>query len=101
MNDLGTYLIVYEVDGSRLNVEASEERRLNAAVSGYLTTNRDDLIDLTTIDGATYTVPVSRIVSWITSTPETRERAMLNEAADRAERHQHRASAGLPWEDDD
>ncbi len=97
----GTYLIVFENDGSRVTVDPSHEPSLDAAVTAWLHEHRDNLIHLTLLDGDKYVTLASNISGWSRSTEEGRRRSAEIEAESKLERRGHRADVGLSWEDEE
>ena len=69
-----TWLTVYEVDGSRIFVKAEEADRIRGHVNDWLRKHpqREHLIEMKTVEGSTYTIPVSRIVGWTVTTEKGR-----------------------------
>lgn len=91
----GTYLRVYDHDEARVDVDPSEEPRIDAAVTAWLDTRRDSLLRLTCMDGAELTILASAVQSWLLSTPESRRRSIEQEAAGLAEVRESRIALGL------
>jgi len=60
--------------GSYVCVDPMDELLLRGAVRSFLAGLGDQLINLTLLGGALWTVPASRIGSWVLSTPEERKR---------------------------
>lgn len=77
MDELGTYIRLFEVDGGGVMLVPEEADRLDAAVTAYLDSGctRDRLIRLTLLSGDEYTTMVSRICGWIVATLEGRRRS--------------------------
>lgn len=83
--EVGTFLRVWDARGATVRLLPEEESRLDAAVSHYLETNRDTLLSLTTFDAGEFKTRASDCMSWMLSTPESRERSVVVEMALRAE----------------
>lgn len=93
----GTYLKVYDRIGEAVYCIADDEPRIDAAVSRWIETKRDTLLDLTLLEGTTYKTLASDIMAWTITTPETREYRVALNKANEDEHTEHRHAAG-DWE---
>lgn len=95
-----TWLTVWEKGGEMYTVEADDEPRIDAAVTQYIDSgeSRDTLLRLTFTDGREYTVRASQIVSWATSTPESRRRAVEYEKGQEEETRRFKQELGI-WDE--
>lgn len=81
MSEVGSYLRVFDQNGSYCYAKIEEEPRIDAAVTQYVSSggSRDSVIDIELQEGATYKILASHITGWFVSTPDTRrERIRLN-----------------------
>lgn len=95
----GTFLRLFEVDGSSMRIDAERSGSIDAAVSNYLDTGRDSLLHLMTLSGESFVVRASRITSWWVSTPEGRETSLRHDKEERDEEQASRILVGLPYKD--
>lgn len=95
----GTYLKVFDrLDGCVI-CTPEDEPRLDAAVTTWITTHRDVLIDLTMIEGCSYKTLASTIGSWCLSTPESRSRRVAIDHESETEYQTLRRAEGI-WDDE-
>ena len=94
------YVVLWEKGGGRMQVIEEDHPRIDAAVSEFVNTSRDGVLNLTTVGGDPYSTLASNVHSWSLSTPEGRCSETHLEAESTAERRALRQEAGLPWEDE-
>lgn len=96
-SELGTYTILNTAD-ERWTVDAADESRIDAGVTQYLGSGctRDTLLDLTTTEGEPLRILASQVVSWLISTPASRQRYMMRQKAEQDEVTRLRREAGFP-----
>jgi hypothetical protein len=95
----GTYVVLFEENG-QCRALPDAVSSMDAAVTLFLDTGRDQLVHLTTLSGCEYVTRASLINGWMISSPETREREVHFEKKAIDEDKANRVAAGLPWESD-
>lgn len=93
------YVKLWDEDGT-VAVMPDEEPRIDAAVSEYLNTGRDSLLDLELVSAAMYKTRASLVRSWMMGDADTRRREIEYEKAQRDEAQAVRHELGI-WSDDD
>jgi hypothetical protein len=68
------FLSVLMADNSVSRIELDEENSIDAAVTTYLATKKDEMLHLSMYSGLTLRVLASQITSWIVNTPDGRAR---------------------------
>lgn len=99
MNELGSYLKVWESDGTNCTIMPTDKHAIDAAVQAWLDTGRDSLVYLSQINGDEYITLASRITSWRVVTPEGRRKQIELDAMSKDEDKTLKAEYGVPWED--
>lgn len=97
MTSLGTYLCIWEKNGSKFWAIPDDISRIDAGVQQYLDTGRDSLLCLTAYSGGDYFTKASNINCWRLSSPESRHLNAKQEAMEREEQQAHKAEFG--WVD--
>lgn len=98
-DSLGTFVNLWEKDGSVSSVMDGSQHTLDAEVSKYLETGRDSLIYISRTGGDTFVIKASRVASWRVSTPAGRRADELNRRLQKEENDALKAELG--WVDDD
>lgn len=70
--DLGTYLLLWDKEDNCYHADKRFLARIGEAVSQYLDTGRDSLLQLTAISGDVYVLRASNVTAWQVTTPEGR-----------------------------
>lgn len=96
-SEVGTFLRIWDHGGSIVDVRIEHEPSIDAAVTAWVDSGRtrDALLRLETMVGSTYKTLASEITSWLISTPDARQRAVVRGAAEDEERRHNRYEAGL------
>ena len=97
--DLGTYLIVWDTDGSSYHAQSRFLNRIGEAVQTYLDTGRDSLLQLTALTGDVYVLRASNVLMWQVTTPDGRRAEVEMQVALQVEEQSLKADFGI-WEDD-
>lgn len=98
--DLGTYLLVWDKDDNCYHAHKRFLPRLGDAVSAYLETGRDSLIQLTALSGDVYVLRASNVNAWQVTTPEGRKAEVEMQLALEVEAQAIKLELGL-WDDDE
>jgi len=69
------YLRVWDKAGQSVDIVPTEQTKIHIAVTNWICEKKDSIVHLGVVNGAAYFILASEIQSWITSTPETRERS--------------------------
>lgn len=99
MNELGTFIKVWELDDFCFCIVESDLEKLDQALTSYLVTKTDQLVNFTLRAGDEYTVRISAIKSWRISTPAGRKNEMLNGDLQKKEDKEFQAELGIFSED--
>jgi hypothetical protein len=103
-DDLGSWLVVYEKNGEVVQCEASDESRVDAAVSAWIDGGKrtDTILHLTMAGGtAPYSVLASRIASWWVSSPEHRRDNHRRLQLQKEETRAFKSELGIAWSEED
>lgn len=98
---IGSFIIVWEGEHDRVQVDPKHADDLRIAVEAWVERGVDGVLSLQTAQGDLYYMKASDVRSWMLSTPGGRSEAVRLEAAQREETRAHRATYGLPWDDDE
>lgn len=69
---VGSFVRVWDNQGDSVDVVSLETQKLHEAMSLFMKENEDTLLMLTLKSGALWYIRISRIDSWVISTPEIR-----------------------------
>lgn len=95
-----TYLRLWEANNTTTCVSPDDEHTIDAAVTRYLDTGRDELLLLTTYSGDRYRTRASLILSLMLSTPEGRAKDAEIDKELGDEARETRLSLGLSWDEE-
>lgn len=98
--DLGTYLLVWDNEDNCYHAESRYLQRIAEAVTQYLDTGRDSLLQLTAVSGDIYVLRASAIRVWQVTTPEGRKAEIEMQLALEFEAQAIKHELGI-WDDDE